>query len=157
MFNMGYYDKDQETITITFPSIGIYSYDEMKVTSLPMRNFDKRVSELRKEQVTNLNYNLDILHKREMTDALTGEVTTHGARILFFSIPYNKGWKAYVDGKETRLYRANVGYMALLLDEGNHEFKLSYQTPLFREGLVISLLFALILVIAFGIKKKGIM
>ena len=57
---------------------------------------------------------------------------------LFFSIPYNKGWKIKVDGKEKPLYQAQIGFMAVDLDAGEHEIELFYQTPNLKQGAIVS-------------------
>ena len=58
--------------------------------------------------------------------------------ILFFSIPFDKGWKAKVDGKETELIIANIGFTGLLLDKGVHQIELSFTPRLYYLGAIIS-------------------
>jgi uncharacterized membrane protein YfhO len=45
------------------------------------------------------------------------------------SIPYQKGWTAYVDGQETELLRANYMYMALPIEAGEHTIELKFEIP----------------------------
>ena len=75
---------------------------------------------------------------------IEGEIDVNESGAVFFSIPYNQGWQAFVDGKKTKLYLANVGFMALDITAGEHHILLKYQTPYLKTGILLSL-FALTL------------
>lgn len=66
-------------------------------------------------------------------------------RVMFLSDTYYPGWKAYVDGKETRIYRANYMFRAVKLGPGKHEVRFVYSPLSFKLGSIISL-FSLVLV-----------
>lgn len=85
--------------------------------------------------------NLQIEH-----NLVKGKITTEKDEVLFLSIPYSTGWEAYVDKKETDILKANIGFMAIPLNEGSHEIELVYHTPGLKMGLMCSL-FSLIMVI----------
>ena len=57
---------------------------------------------------------------------------------VFYSIPYDAGWTAYVDGVETEIERVNIGFMAVLVGEGEHTVEFKYVSPGFMTGLKIS-------------------
>jgi len=71
---------------------------------------------------------------------LWGNVSNDKEAYLFLPIPYVPGWFAYVNGVSTDIYRANVGFMAIILDEGDNEIELIYRTPWLMEGIILSLL-----------------
>ncbi len=76
---------------------------------------------------------------------------------LFLSDVYFPGWKARVDNRETRIYRANYAFRAVLLPAGVHNVMFQYQPASFRIGLWVSLasLFqALAVGVATAIRKK---
>lgn len=54
---------------------------------------------------------------------------------LFFSDAYYPGWRARVDGIETRIFRANLVFRAVFLTEGERRVSFSYQPASFRVGL----------------------
>ena len=58
--------------------------------------------------------------------------------LVFFSIPYESGWKAYVNGKEVKIEKVNVGFMAVLAPEGDCEITFVYTTPGLYSGCIIS-------------------
>lgn len=93
--------------------------------------------------------NLDV-----RTNVISGTIDCEDNKILFLSIPYSKGWKAYVDDQETELLKANIGFMALPLGTGEHRIELEYRTPGLNVGMVISIVsFVCILVLCYLSKK----
>ena len=60
-------------------------------------------------------------------------------RISIVSDNYYPGWKAYIDGKETKIYRANYTFRAIVLPKGNHQIRFSYEPESLRVGTLISL------------------
>jgi len=79
--------------------------------------------------------------------------------LLFLSEIYYPGWKAYVDGKETKIYCANYTFRAVPLTRGKHTVKFIYAPESFKIGKRISLfaLLAFISIISiypFIVKKR---
>ena len=70
---------------------------------------------------------------------LTGTIAVARPRILFFSIPFDRGWKARVDGSTATLLPLNVGFMGLILEPGRHTIELEFQPPFLVAGTGISL------------------
>jgi uncharacterized membrane protein YfhO len=67
---------------------------------------------------------------------------------LFISDVYYPGWKAYVDGKESKIYQANLVFRAVFLGKGKHTVKFMFRPKTFIAGLIISVS-TFLLVIAF--------
>lgn len=68
--------------------------------------------------------------------------------LLFFSVPYEEGWSAYVNGEKAEIEKVNIGFMAVKVDghkKSNIEFK--YETPGIKSGGVITGIAASALVI----------
>lgn len=64
---------------------------------------------------------------------------------LFLSDNYYPGWKAYIDGRETEIYRANYTFRAVFIPQGEHKIEFLFQPQSFKLGLVISMMTVLIL------------
>ena len=47
-------------------------------------------------------------------------------------------WKAYVDGKETKIYNANYIMKAVYVDKGNHKIEFTYMPLYYKTGLYLS-------------------
>lgn len=58
---------------------------------------------------------------------------------LFVADAFYPGWQAFIDGKETKIYRANFAFRAVKVPAGIHEVKFIYNPVTFRLGLFISL------------------
>lgn len=75
--------------------------------------------------------------------------------ILVFSELYYPDWKAYVDGKETKVVQANYSLRAIELPKGNHRIEMKYESSSFRTGAILSLVGIVIsLVLIFFDKNK---
>ena len=68
--------------------------------------------------------------------------------ILVLADSYYPGWKAYVDGRVTRILKANYFFRAVVLAAGEHVVEFRYEPLAFKIGLAVSLttLCALVLV-----------
>ncbi len=140
--NMGYSEESVTSVTVTFPKIGVYSYDDIQIICQPMESYTDEINALKENVLTDVELK---------TNAVTGQISLERDKYLCLTIPYSKGWKVYVDGERQKLYNANGQYMAVYLTCGTHDITLKYSTPLLKEGAVVSLvgvvLFAMQIVI----------
>jgi hypothetical protein len=72
------------------------------------------------------------------------------AGILVLADSYYPGWKAYVDGKEEKILRANLFFRAVNLLRGDHTVEFRYEPWSFTFGLAVSLMTLCALVIVSG-------
>ena len=70
------------------------------------------------------------------------------------SLPYSQGFTAYVDGKETKLQKANTMFMALELEPGEHEIRLTYCTPYLKPGMILSVAGLVIYMIMVLVRRR---
>lgn len=70
--------------------------------------------------------------------------------LLVFCENYYPSWKAYVDGRPSKLYRADYTFRAVSLPTGRHEVIFRFESKQFRLGLIISLL-ALFTIVAVSV------
>ncbi len=127
--NMHYSQEAVRSITVTFPSAGVYSFDSIEILCQPMTDYESQVAALREVVLEDVTIGVD---------SVEGTISLDKPKYLYFSIPYSTGWTAYVDGEEVPLYQANVKNMAIELEAGDHEVQLIYHTPCLRLGLVCS-------------------
>ncbi|MBN1353343.1 MAG: YfhO family protein, partial [Candidatus Omnitrophica bacterium] len=116
-----------DSITKELPE---YSFSDT-IKTYTLSDFKKAIDN-RKEDTLNITEYNDNLIK--------GAIILRQKKMLFFSIPYDKGWKAYVDGKEQKLKLITIGFMGLLLDKGEHTIELIYFPPYVIIGFIISIL-----------------
>ncbi len=66
-------------------------------------------------------------------------VTASENNWVFFSVPYESGWTATVDGEPAEIYPVNVGFMAVACPAGKTvDVRFNYKTPGLRTGAMIS-------------------
>jgi uncharacterized membrane protein YfhO len=59
--------------------------------------------------------------------------------LVFFSVPYDRGWTAYVDGVKTEILCADYGMMAVDVPAGDHQIEFRWQPFGFKPAAAISL------------------
>ncbi|MFN3851096.1 MAG: YfhO family protein [Spirosomataceae bacterium] len=71
---------------------------------------------------------------------IKGKINLTQKKIMFFSIPYDKGWNLKVDGKDTKIEVLFTGLMGTVIEKGQHEIELTFEDPHKSTGTLISLL-----------------
>lgn len=84
---------------------------------------------------------------------LKGEVTLEDGEVLFTTLPYEKGWRAYVDGKRTDVVCAQDAFLAVRVGEGTHTVKLKFTAPGLWMGSFISII-TLIALLAYIYRER---
>lgn len=130
MINLGYFNEFHESVNISFPDEGEFRFDSIELLCQPLEKQIEAIDRLKKINIDSLNVG---------TNEVRCALDLDDDKLICFAIPYSEGWKAYVDGQKTELSCFNIQYMGLPLSEGRHEIRLTYSTPLFHEGMAISL------------------
>lgn len=84
-------------------------------------------------------------------------VKTDQNALLFLSDVYYPGWKAFVDGNDSKIYRADYVFRAIFVPKGNHIISFVFDSESFKIGRNISLaslLFVLIPIFYFRKYEK---
>lgn len=147
LVNLGDFKEPVEEIRLTFPDRGSYSYDSITVVSQPMGKQLAYAGQRGEEVLENITF---------PTNQIQGEISLSGDRILFLSVPYSTGWRAWVDGESAELKRANTFGMALELSEGKHQVTLAYRTPYLLPGAILSALGCICFFVFFLYNRKEI-
>ena len=87
-------------------------------------------------------------------DIIEGSISVKEDSILSISIPYDKGFNIYIDGKLTNYYKINNAFIGVDIKRGNHNIKIEYKAPYKNISLVISLIGIILLIINY-IKEKS--
>ncbi|HEX2974840.1 MAG TPA: YfhO family protein [Bacteroidales bacterium] len=71
---------------------------------------------------------------------ITIQAKSTGRNFLFLGDTYYpNGWKAYIDGKETKIYRTNHAFRGIVVPEGTHKVEFTFAPLSFRVSQIISL------------------
>ncbi|OGF48049.1 MAG: hypothetical protein A2452_04670 [Candidatus Firestonebacteria bacterium RIFOXYC2_FULL_39_67] len=74
------------------------------------------------------------------------EVESSGNSMLFISEVYYPEWKAYVDGKETKIYQAFGLFRSIYLPKGKHNVEFRWDAKIFYIGASVSLFIAFLII-----------
>lgn len=126
---LGYSEDGYSRVTVSFGAKGSYSFDELCLVVQDMAYYTEGVRDLSEDVLENVEIG---------TDVIKGTVSVDESKLLCFAVPYSKGWKAYVDGVEQTVLKANIMHLGIELSAGDHEIELRYTTPEMKLGAIIS-------------------
>lgn len=82
-------------------------------------------------------------------------VPSGGDKLVFFSVPYENGWSAKVNGEDAEIEKVDIGFMAVRVKGGETStIEFEYRTPGLTEGMIISAAAVVLYVIYMVISKK---
>lgn len=120
----------------------------VQVYALNEEAFNKAYSELADEQ----------LELTEFSDTkIKGIINVKRRGILYLSIPYERGWSIYVDGKKVSTTKIFDAMLGAEIGPGEHEIELKYFPDGLGKGIIISIsatFLFILLVVAGNARKK---
>ena len=131
-------------MTLIFDKKGIYSFDEVAVVCQTFDGYPSQIEKLKQDAWTDVHFGVN---------RASGTVDLSSDKLLLISIPYAKGWSAFVDGQKTEILQGNIMNMALPMKQGKHTVELVYETPLLKTGFFISL-FTIVYFSVFMLRKR---
>ena len=83
-------------------------------------------------------------------------VSTYDDSVLFTSIPYDKGWNVYIDGKKTdSIGLLGKAFLGANIPEGKHYIEIKYRDVWFEIGIIVSAVGVLILIVICFFENKN--
>lgn len=147
--NLGYSKEGRYRLQLSFEHRGFYSFDKLSLVDFSYENYKKNINHLKENALTEVS---------QQSNSINGKITLQQKKLLCLTIPYNDGWKIYVDGKESNLLKVNYMYSGVYLNPGKHDIRLEYCTPGLKLGICISgigiLIFMGIIVFQYKIDKR---
>ena len=122
--------KAKEKVRLNFLSPGEYEFDDISLITVLKKDVLAKLKERKKNSMKQIQYEGN--HFRGVYHAKKDQ-------ILCVTIPYSKGWKATVNGKCTKIYKANGMFMGIVMKKGTQSVRLDYETPGLKIGACISL------------------
>ena len=102
---------------------------QLKPYTMELDLFEKFYSELADEQ-------LEITSFKDTK--IKGTINAKKDGVMFMSIPYEKGWSVYIDGKKADTFKVLHAMLGVRVSQGSHDIVLKYSPEGFRPGLLIS-------------------
>ena len=107
-------------------------------------SYDQWYQQTQKEKFENVTFKRDFI---------SADISLSDERYLFTSIPYDKGWKVFVNGKEISYEKVNLGFIGFELTRGDYHIEFKYEIPYLKVGFGISLGSLVILILISVIKN----
>ena len=143
--NLGFY-KDNTIVNVEF-----LCKKELEPNQLHLKELD--VVSLFQENIAELKKNsIDDIRIGKNTVKCTSDITENA--FLCMSIPYTKGWTAYIDGDNVETFVANDIFLGISIPDGKHEIEFKYETPGLRIGLIVSLCTGILLISICILERK---
>ncbi|MPW26750.1 YfhO family protein [Alkalibaculum sp. M08DMB] len=145
LYNLGYCELNDMEVKISFSLAGDYKFDELGFYKIDMNDFNEKIATLKNSKLRDIEYS---------NNFIGGNITLDKPGILFISIPYTPGWKAFVNGEGVETIKVNTAFTGIVLEEGNHEIYLKYTTPLILQCTIISISGIIILIIIIHLDRR---
>lgn len=72
-------------------------------------------------------------------DGFSAEIKLSKKSLVFFSVPYDKGFSAKVNGKKTEIEEVDGGLMAVVCDKGENKIRFDFELYGLNQGIALSL------------------
>lgn len=147
--------QEEDRARVMLRTLVVPDADEDKVSELVHLS-----SEELKEIETVSTAELVDIHKVEQShdftigkDTFSCKIDTQQGKYAFFSVPYDRGWKAKVNGKNVNILKVN-GLMAIPVVDGSNEIVFTYTNVFFEVSALCSAAGLLIWIMLFYFSKK---
>ena len=128
-FNLGY-TKEKKTfnINVSFPENSQVSFESPTFYRLDTKTFTEAIQKIKEQPVTVSTSKNKVFTRYDVKQDTS----------IFFTIPYDKGWSAYQDGKKIEIKQAQTGFMKVDVPEGKGTITLSFIPNGFITGAICS-------------------
>ena len=143
-FNLGYAEHKQIfDIQIKFPGNAQVSFESPTFYRLDTKKYTEAIRKIKENPVEVSSYK----------NKVTVNYKVKNETSIFFTIPYDRGWSAYQNGKKIQIQQAQTGFMKIDVPEGEGTITLSFIPKGFVAGASCSLI-AIIVFIFYDIQRK---
>ena len=137
-FNLGY-TKEKKTfnIHVSFPGNSQVSFESPTFYRLDTQTLTEAIQKIKEQPVTVSTSKNKVFATYDVQQDTS----------IFFTIPYDKGWSAYQDGKKIEIKQAQTGFMKVDVPKGKGTITLSF----IPNGFVIGSICSFTSLLLFGI------
>ena len=144
-FNLDY-TKEKKTfnINVSFPGNSQVSFESPTFYRLDTKTFTEAIQKIKEQPVTVSTSKNKVFATYDIKQDTS----------IFFTIPYDKGWSAYQDGKKIEIKQAQTGFIKVDIPKGKGTITLSF----IPNGFVVGAICSFTSLLLFGIynhKRKS--
>ena len=110
------------------------------------------------DKIKEISNNVDefiIDQEKTNGDYIVGEINVSQDKYFHLSIPYDKGFEIFVDGKKQDYNRSDLSFIGFKIKRGNHKIEIKYSSPLLKEGMLISMFGVISFISICWYERKG--
>ncbi|MDR1521370.1 MAG: YfhO family protein [Streptococcaceae bacterium] len=127
--NLGYHAIDEEvTFTVSLYGSAKVTILKPRILLLDTQAFQRSVDQLK---IKGVNF------KGNGRQIIGSTVANNQEKVLYATIPYDKGWKAWVNGKQVKIRPTQNAFITLPLVKGKNTIKLSFFPQGLKTGIVL--------------------
>lgn len=124
-YNLGYYEKATTiTVKVAFRGVSVVKMLRPDTLILNTENFKSMIQSAQSKGV----------EFEGKGRKLKTSINSTKENVLFTTIPYDSGWKAYLDGKEVPIKAVEEAFLAVTVPAGEHELSLVFLPQGFTIG-----------------------
>ncbi len=128
-FNLGYTkEKKTSNINVSFPGNSQVSFESPTFYRLDTQTLTEAIQKIKEQPVTVSTSKNKVFATYDVQQDTS----------IFFTIPYDKGWSAYQDGKKIEIKQAQTGFMKVDVPKGKGTITLSFIPNGFITGAICS-------------------
>ena len=80
---------------------------------------------------------------------IRGSIRLENNGVLVMQTPFDRGWRAFQDGKPVSTVKVDAGLLGVDVDKGEHQIEVRYRNPLLFSGAAASLMSLFLLILIF--------
>lgn len=127
LINLGYFTTPTTLdITLSFPNNQYINFDTIELWALDVNAYTSNTHTIKQNKVT----------ASAIKNGLKTTVSAQSKGDLFFTLPYDKGWSAKVDGKTVKIKQAQTGFMTVPVSKGSHTVVLHFVPAGLKIGIL---------------------
>ncbi len=88
-------------------------------------------------------------------NGFTADINVDSTSMVMFSVPYDIGFTAYIDGTPTTIEEVNNGLMAIVVPSGQHSIEFVYATPYLTLSMYICFIGIVLYIVYIAIDRYG--
>ena len=82
--------------------------------------------------------NMSSYYFNQTSDGFECKIMLNQGNLVFFSVPYDKGFTAYVNGEKAEIEKVNYALSAVYVPAGDNEVVFTYKTPYLSTGIALT-------------------
>ncbi len=87
-------------------------------------------------------------------DNMVGDITASQDGYFLLSIPYDRGFKAKVDGEKINIEEINDAYIGFKIKKGRHHIEIKYEAPYKKMGIFLSSIGICMMIVIIVVEKR---